>query len=145
MNKTLKWVIGILIGLLVVAAIIAAGYFAFARWYGPGWMVGMHDFRSWEGRRIMPIHPFEYWKRPGVRVGGFFLLRMIPGFLFNIGILTLIVLGVIYLARALKGPQLPSSQPPLPPTAQTPGACPSCGRSVQADWSHCPYCGNPLA
>jgi len=54
--------------------------------------------------------------------------------LIPIGFLTLIVLGVVWLVRAVGG-----GNPITPPRA-----CPSCGRGVQLDWQNCPHCGATL-
>jgi uncharacterized membrane protein len=145
MNKTLKWILGILIGLLVLAAIAAVAFFGFGGWYGHG-MMGAYGFRNWEGRGVMPMHPGGFWGRSGgFRGGGFFWLGMLPGLLFNLGILVLIVLGVIYLVRALTGHRAPATTNAQISAAEPVKTCSNCGKSVQADWMHCPYCGNSLA
>jgi len=55
--------------------------------------------------------------------------------LISLGFLTLTVLGIAWLVRAVSGNISP------------PGAsrsCPNCGKAVQADWQNCPYCGTAL-
>ena len=59
--------------------------------------------------------------------------------LIPLGFLVLIVAGIVWLVRAAGG--FPRSGPQA---AVAGGACPSCGRPTQADWQHCPYCGQAL-
>ncbi|MFQ5875392.1 MAG: zinc ribbon domain-containing protein [Dehalococcoidia bacterium] len=69
--------------------------------------------------------------------GWLFMALMV---LFPLGFLALLALGIIWLVRAVSGPQLRA--PSAPPAAQS---CPSCGKVVQADWKVCPYCGEELS
>jgi zinc-ribbon domain len=76
---------------------------------------------------------------PGGMMGGwgyspFGWIGMAFMWLIPIGILALIVFGVATLVK--------SAGNPTPPVSQTP--CPSCGKSTQADWQNCPYCGTAL-
>ena len=63
-------------------------------------------------------------------IGGIFM------WLIPIGLIVLVVLGIAWLVRSL------GSGAVNPPAATR--ACPNCGRSVQADWRNCPYCGTAL-
>ncbi len=70
----------------------------------------------------------------GGLMGGFFgLLFMLLGLLIPIGLLGLLVLGGVWLVRSVGGATSPRAK-----------TCPGCGRSVQADWRNCPYCGEEL-
>jgi hypothetical protein len=97
----------------------------------------------------------------GFRGGGF--LMFLPHLLGQLLILALVVAGVIFLVRALSRPragvfQATAGAPaasvpaaaavvptaPLETTAAEPAparTCASCGRELQADWTHCPHCG----
>jgi hypothetical protein len=169
MQKGMKWFLGIVIGVVIVAALAGAGYLVFSRWHGSGWMMGNRDFRfadngrmqSWRdvpGQKMpwntkpqyeRPANPL--WGTPANRFGGFRPLQMLFGCMIAIGLLVLLVLGVIYLVRILTRHPQPAVTPtlaaaPVPATAQsTAHVCPHCARPVQDDWSHCPYCGGPLA
>jgi hypothetical protein len=55
--------------------------------------------------------------------------------LIPLGFLTLTVLGIAWLARAVSG------NVPAPSASR---ACPNCGKAAQADWQNCPYCGTAL-
>jgi hypothetical protein len=142
MKTSTKWIIGIAIGLLCVVALVAFGYLAFNWWSGSDWMMETRAFRTWgDGRdqpwQRMPMHP--NWEMPYTRFGGFYPLRMVASGLICLGLLALIVLGVVALARGLIRPSPPTKVPVAPVTPSK--ACSNCGRLVQDDWSHCPYCG----
>ncbi|MCK6582506.1 MAG: zinc ribbon domain-containing protein [Anaerolineales bacterium] len=62
-------------------------------------------------------------------MGGMFFM-----WLFPVGFVVLIVLGIAWLVRSIGGNNL----------AGTLHSCPSCGRGVQTDWKNCPYCGTAL-
>jgi uncharacterized membrane protein len=63
-------------------------------------------------------------------------IGMVFMWLIALGLIVLTVLGVVWLVRAIgSGNQSATSSQP----------CPSCGRTVQADWRNCPYCGTQLA
>ncbi len=55
--------------------------------------------------------------------------------LIPIGFVVLTVLGIAWIVRTVGGSAGP---------AVIDHACPSCGRSVQADWKNCPDCGTTL-
>jgi len=151
MSKGLKWILGILIALVVVAALAGIGYVIFNRWNG-GWMMAPRAFEPREGLREIPR-----WNMPmrpnmrmfGYRSVGFFPLRSL-GLLACLGLLGLIVIGgVVYLVgrRGRQAPAVISSPAATPIAAPEPTpakACPNCGRAVNEDWSHCPYCGTAL-
>ena len=146
MNTATKWIIGIVVGLILLTAIVGIGYLAFSRWPGPIWVMRSPGIHPWEDGRGMPLLPFR--GLPAQRFIGFFPLRFLGGGLIFTGALVLIVLGVIWLVRSLGRPQpssplaVPTPAPAVPqPAAQ---ACPNCKRPVQEDWSHCPYCGADL-
>jgi hypothetical protein len=154
MKTALKWILGILIGLVLVAAVAAAGYFIFARWSIAGAVMRPRVFVPFEGRRNLPLEPFQMM--PYQRYGGFFPLRLIGSALFCLGFLAVIVLAVVALVRVLRQPRMAAAAPvstpvaapiPMPEKPQAPAAtrnCSNCGKPVQDDWSHCPYCGNTL-
>jgi hypothetical protein len=107
---------------------------------------------------FMPIHPNQRMPMQPfggrvLRVRGFTPLLWLGRGLFQLGILALIVLGVVYLFRALRRPEHASAVVAAAPPATTPvesvtptaaHTCGNCARAIQADWTHCPYCGAPL-
>jgi hypothetical protein len=62
---------------------------------------------------------------------GFGMLFM---WLIPIGVIALVVLGVMSLAR----------NPGTPTAFAVQHPCPNCGRGAQSDWQNCPYCGTKL-
>ncbi len=66
--------------------------------------------------------------------GGIGMLLM---WVFPVGFLVLLVLGIVWLVKAVSQP---GSQMPVAP-AKT---CPNCARPMQADWRNCPHCGTAL-
>ena len=119
MNKALQWTIGIGV-ILIVASIIFSTVYPFfapnAGWdYGYGMMGGRH---MWGG---------------GMMGGfGFMGITMLLWPLLFIG---LIVLGVVWLVRAVTQPSAS-----VLPTA----TCAHCGKPIQAGWKACPYCGEKI-
>jgi hypothetical protein len=173
MKKVWKWVIGIAVVLVVVAALVGGAFLmrnhyanivSIARsdrpgiqapgygnergegnWRYPGMMQNGPDEWIWRG---MPMH------RPGMMgYGGLGLFGGLIRGLFSIGFLVLIVLGIIWLVNRLRRPAVPVAMAapaatgadvaPAAPVAEV-HACPKCGQPVQADWKNCPYCGKHL-
>jgi len=64
-------------------------------------------------------------------------IGMLLMWVFPLGVLVLVVLGIVWLVRAVSRP---TSQPLVAP-AKT---CQNCAKPVQADWQNCPYCGAAL-
>ncbi|HEY5901636.1 MAG TPA: zinc ribbon domain-containing protein [Anaerolineales bacterium] len=115
--KQTNWLVVVLIGVVVVALFFAAGMFG-ARGYRGWGMMGPGMMGGWG------FAPFAW-------VGMLFM------WLIPVGFLVLLGLGIAWLVRSLGSP--------TPPTPPAPGrSCPNCGRSVQTDWSNCPYCGTAL-
>jgi len=158
MSKALKWILGILIGIIVVGALVAVGFAFYTHWFGMDGRVVTHMVTPWGDERIqpwrdMPMHP--YGRLPNVRVYRFSPLAFIAGGLLRLGLLALVVLGIIFLVRSLWRPgqagvtpaqviEVPQQQE-TPSAAPTPAACPNCGFTVQAGWKHCPNCAHELA
>ena len=108
MSTTAKWIIGIVIGLLILAALAIFGFFIFIRLNGAGVLLGQHAVRPFEGR-VFPQQPFN--RLPSQRTGGilslgFFLGRLIfPAFL-----LLIVIVGIILLFSLLRSRQ-PADRP----------------------------------
>lgn len=75
---------------------------------------------------------------------------LMPLFMFLMPLLWLgiMILGVVWLARAVFSPRdQPTYRPAgFPPVRAEPRGetCAGCGRPVQVDWQICPYCQNEL-
>ena len=163
MKTVWKWIIGILVVLVVAAVLVAGGLFLWAhsghvfgvaRVVRPGMQFpgnGKVPFRgygnnAWGGRGI-PMHG------PAMMMG--FNRPNILGMLFRgllwVGLLTLIVLGIIWFIRLLRTPSAavvaaPVAASPVEPVASVTSLhnCPRCGEPVQEGWKHCSNCGKKL-
>ena len=149
MSKTIKWIIAILIGLLALAAIAAAGFWIFTHWNGSGWMMSERSFRFEDNDRVLPwrgMHPnmMPFGGMRGQWLGGFFPLGMLFGGLLQLGILALVIYGIYALVRGLIQPRQAVVMPApaaTPQAAPATHACANCGFAVQEGWKHCPNCG----
>lgn len=103
----------------------------------PGWGWGWGSQGNWGPGRMVGPGMMGGWG-----FGPFGWLGMIFMWLFPLGFLALLVLGVVWLLRQVSGPSRPFEGPFQAPAG---GTCPNCGRSVQADWQHCPHCGRELS
>jgi len=139
MKKVWKWIIGIVVSLLVVAALVGVVFMVsshgFARgefngWVRPGFDArgpGMMPFNNGEGRGGYGLH----MRGPGMMGFGFMPFGGLM-LLFPLGFLTLIVLGVVWLVKAIRKPVAV----PAPMSS-----CKNCNYPVQAEWRNCPNCG----
>jgi zinc-ribbon domain len=165
MKKGLKWLLGILVGLMIVAVLVGVGTLVINRWHNDGFGMANRSYRfsdneqNWNFRNMPgvipprmgnPIRPFGGTTLN--RSGGFRLLPMLFGCFIFAGFLILIVLGLVFLLGGRRQPQ-PSVAPSTPAAAPAAAAsvqattghpCPHCGQIVKEDWKHCPYCGGPL-
>jgi hypothetical protein len=137
MNKVLKWILYILLGLVVLAVVCGL---AFAVFGGHGYGMMRPGFRMME--------PYRYnYFNPG---------RMIFGGLLGLGFFVLVIVGIVALVNAVIHGNRPAQTTPtvqaIPPAQTTTPAemtmpsrtCSNCGQPAQNDWKTCPYCGNPL-
>lgn len=115
MNK-INWSMFAVLGIVVLLAFLI-GVSLLGGWGYGGWgMMGPGMMGNWG------FGPFGWI--------GMLFMWLIP-----VGFIVLIVLGVVWLVRAVGG-----GINPVVPTR----TCPSCGRAVQADWRNCPHCGAAL-
>jgi len=160
MSKTMKWMIGILVGLLVICSLAAAGYLVFSRINLSA--RGVTILRDWDGNRPfdrdvapwdhMPMSP-NRWAPDGM-MRGFFPFGGLVGGLVCLGFLSLVVLGIAALVISLRRSRKPATATLSQVEPATPGegediatpalTCSNCQRPVNEDWSHCPYCGATL-
>jgi hypothetical protein len=111
MKNFWKWFLGITAAMIVLFFLPTVFRWFFFPAYGYGMMGGWHHSM----------------------MGGFSFLGMRLMWLFPLGVLALLVLGIVWLVNNLTG-----IKPALLRT------CPSCGRPAQTDWKNCPYCGSAL-
>jgi hypothetical protein len=152
MKKAWKWVIGIVLGLVVLALLVGAGFMLRNNFHayrgelpngrsftdrGPG-MMPYGGFEQGRGPGMMGNGGFGHGRGPGMMVfGGFF------GGLFSLGFLALVVLGIIWLVRNLRKPQTIVAAPAAVPAAVV-NPCRKCGKPLQDEWRVCPHCGTKV-
>ena len=170
MKRGLKWMLGILIGLVVIAVVLGAGYMLARRagtvrwmresrlaqrgkpeqgapWQNKPGQNGPGQNEPWNfGRNSMPMRHFGGMGfRP---FGGLMLAGRLVGGVFRLAILGLVIFFAVTLALRQKQVKqsLPANaaQPAAELTEVAGMACPHCAREIQGDWKHCPYCGNSL-
>jgi hypothetical protein len=137
MNKVLKWILYILLGLVVLAVVCGLAFSVF----------GGHGYGMMRpGFRMMEPYRYNYFN-PG---------RMIFGGLLGLGFFVLVIVGIVALVNAVIHGNRPAQTTPtvqaIPPAQTTTPAemtmpsrtCSNCGQPAQNDWKTCPYCGNPL-
>jgi hypothetical protein len=156
MNTTMKWILGILVGLVLISGLSAAGFLVLDRWSGAERVMGPRLLRPWDGGREFPWERdqvFPEWGMPGRSVMRIFPLRWVLLGLVCPGILLLVVLCA--LALVFNRGRSPAPVQPVPPPSAiaepTPpvpssslSACPNCGYPVVEAWKHCPNCGTAL-
>ncbi len=142
MNKALRWIFYVILGLVALA--VVAGI-VFVIWGGLGYG---HISMMRQGFRTM--QPF------GFRYNYISPVRSIFGGLLGFGLLVLIIVGIVALVYAIVRGNRPAQvtsnaqQSSIPPTTtptqgpMTTRTCANCGKPAQEDWKTCPYCGSPL-
>jgi hypothetical protein len=154
MSKTWKWIIGILIGLLVVCVIAGLAFTIFGSLRGGAWVMGTHMPRYWDGGRLNPRNDIPWNNmpmRPNLWMRGFLPFGGLLRGLFCLGFLFLLGVGVAALIAAFTRSRKPAAAvvQPAPAAEKAQAAiparnCPNCDRPVEDGWSHCPYCGTTL-
>ena len=139
MKTVWKWILGIVLGLVVLALILGAVFMARSHMVLRAFDRDVRGF-GWDGRGygMMPFGMYSMHGFGMMPFGGIF------GGLLSLGFLALVVMGIIWLVRSLRRP-VHVETPVVNPAVVTPPAathaCPKCGNPVQEDWKHCPNCG----
>ncbi len=142
MKTVWKWILGIVIALVVIGLVVGA--VLLVRHYLPMTRVAVqarpgYPQRGFDGRGFGgPGFGMRGFGMPGYGMHGFGMMgrgfspfgMLIPA-IFDLGLLVLVVLGVVWLVRSFRTPK---------PAVEM-KTCASCGKPVQADWRNCPYCG----
>jgi len=119
MKSKTGWILAIALGLILL--LIVPGLFLMGRFWAGGYG-GMMGPGMMGGFGYM--NPLGYF--------GMLMMWLIPA-----GILVLLVVGTVALINSLTRPENPA-----PPVYDR--KCSNCGKSAQADWTNCPYCGKLL-
>ena len=115
--KKVNWTAIVIFTIIALLVLQVAGYLLGGSRYGGWGMMGPGMMGGWG------FSPFGWI--------GMFFMWLIP-----IGFLVLTGLGIAWIVRTIGG----RNNPAVPALI-----CPNCGRSAQADWKNCPYCGAALA
>jgi uncharacterized membrane protein YfcA len=158
MKKVWKWILGIVLGLIVLAVLVGAAFMLRGNFHAlRGQPFEPRGF-SQRGPGMMPFggYGYDHMRGPGMMSYGY---RMNPlggfiGGLFSLGFLALIVLGIIWLVRSLRMPKqvvVPTSasavtpvETPVEMAASVTNPCKRCGQRLQDDWKVCPHCGKKV-
>ncbi|MGB8213070.1 MAG: zinc ribbon domain-containing protein [Anaerolineales bacterium] len=169
MKTVWKWIIGIVIVLVVIAALVGGAFLMHARltsmvrvssmarpampFNGSGRLPSGNNGTPQPGGsgRFPGGMPYGsmwagrgmYMRGPG-RMMGFGRMNPMIGLfggLIWLGLLVLIVLAIIWMVRALRRPAAVVGV--AAPMAAT-HPCPKCDEPVQENWKYCPYCGKKL-
>ncbi len=151
MKKAWKWVIGVVVVLVILAALIGVGFVVRNNMHIIRGQAQIYRGYSDRGPEMMPYGGFGYHMRGPLMMG----YRRSPfggfiGGLFMLGFLALIVFGIIWLVGRVRSQNtvpataaMPAgSSPAVPEVIATP--CTKCGRPLQAEWKVCPYCGKKV-
>jgi hypothetical protein len=162
MKKVWKWIIGIVLGLVVLAVLVGVGFMLHSNFRGNRTAVSDSRGFSERGPGMMPYGGFEHMRGqgndyyqgfghmrvPGMMGGGFGFMPFggLFGGLLCLGFLALVVLGVIWLVRKLHKPVLVEAPAVVPATAPAAvvNPCKKCGQPLQDAWNVCPNCGKKV-
>jgi hypothetical protein len=105
-------------------------------WYGGSWSMGPGMMGGQTQSGWCPVcggtGRIAGWGSAGIW-GWFWMVGII---LLPLGLLVLLILGIIWMARgAIRSPSEPQA------SGQT---CPKCGQAVEVDWRACPFCREDL-
>jgi len=153
MKKVWKWVIGIALGLIILAILVGVGFLVRSNFhvYRAETLIsrGFHEDYGWR----LPYGGFGHMRAPGMMRFGMRPFGGLFGGLISLGFLALVVLGIIWLVRNLRQQKgvVPAVVPVVEPAeiaAATPAAivnpCKRCGRPLQDEWKVCPHCGKKV-
>ena len=131
MNKRTNTILAVLLGLVLLALLLAAPWLIFRQGGDFGWTFGP----GMMGRNFAFHMPF-----------GVFAVLFV--WLLPMVIIGLLIAGAVAAIVNLTRPK--NSAPPsslAPPAESTPSPaqhCPQCARPVESNWVACPYCGASL-
>ena len=135
-----KWLIGIVLGLVVLAVVLGFGLMVRGNFHA--YRVEAFDGRGFDlrGPGMMPYGGNGYHMcGPGMMGYGIMPWGGLIRGLFSIGFLALLVLGIVWLIRSLQKPAQVAAPVELPAASAT--SCKKCGMTLQDEWKVCPHCG----
>jgi hypothetical protein len=150
MKTVWKWILGILLGLIVIGVLVGVAFMVFGNFHSYRVeSLNPHGFYN-GGPGMMPFGENGHMRGPGMMGYGRNPLFGLIGGLFSLGFLVLMVLGIVWLIRTLRSPKavvataaMPVETPAATPAIVTP-SCKKCGQPLQDDWKVCPHCGKKV-
>jgi hypothetical protein len=151
MKNVWKWIIGIVVGLVVLGVLAGVGLMVRSNFHGYRAVAPIAPGFYQRGPEMMPYGGFGHMRGPEMMSRGFMHFGGIFACLVGLGFLVLLVLGIIVLVRGLRKPLpatvLPATAPAITPES-TPvaiiNACKKCGKPLQDEWKACPFCGKKV-
>ena len=148
MKKVWKWIIGIVLGLVILAVLVGVGFMVLGNFHGQRAEILNSRGFSQRGPWLTPYGGFGHMRGPGMMGYGWMPFGGFLGGLFSLGFLALVVMGIIWLVRSLNTPKSIDAPAPITAAAAMPAAivnpCKKCGKPLQDDWKVCPYCGKKV-
>jgi uncharacterized membrane protein len=150
MKKIWKWIIGIVLGLVVLSVLLIIGFMAFGHFHGDRFENGYSRGWSQQGPGMMPYGGFgDHLRGPGMMgYGGMLPFGGLIGGFFCLVFIALFVLGIFWLVRTFGKTHAVNSAAAQTTPAVTPAplmdTCKKCGQPIQVDWKHCPNCGKKV-
>jgi len=141
MKKAWKWIIGIVLGLVVLAILVGVGFMV-NNFYA--YRAGGFDSRGFSGcgSGLLPYAGFGHMRGFGMMGYGWMPFGGFFGGLLSLGFLALAVMGVIWLVNRLRTPKPVEASAAIPAAVVNP--CKKCGMPIQDGWQVCPHCGKKV-
>ncbi len=145
MSRTWKWIIGIGLTLSVIALAVLPFILRIGMRAVPVIQQGARAGRQFPGK----VPEFGKVGMPAMR-GGFPLMTGLHNVLLPLLVVAL-VLFVGYLIGSARKPAVAAAPVAPAPAVQAQTVekgeitCENCGKGIQQEWTHCPFCGNKRA
>jgi hypothetical protein len=120
---TIGWILAIVFGMILILLLPGLWMISWLWTGGYGSMMGGPGMMG--GYNTM--HPFGW--------GG-----MVLGWLIQVGLIILLVIGAVALVNGLN-----RTGNPILVSAVPSQNCPNCAKPAQVDWNSCPYCGQKFS
>jgi hypothetical protein len=151
MKNIWKWIIGIIVGLVVLGVLVGGGLMVRSNFHGYREVTRVAPGFYQRVPEMMPYGGFGHLRGPVMMGHGFLPFGGIFACLVGLGFLVLLVLGIIVLVRSLRKP-MPVAGVPAATSAVVPetmpavieNSCKKCGKPLQSEWKACPFCGKKV-
>jgi hypothetical protein len=146
MKPVWKWIIGIVIALVVIAAVVCG--FVFSHNHMVGFRGDFREFGTYGYNPHMPMGRSFGYVSPMFGFGLIFLRGLIP-----LALLVLLAYGIYRLGfhnaqKTATNSVVEAAKAESEVIAQEPlvemHTCPKCGNDIEEGWRNCPHCGKRL-